>query len=139
MLANTLWRLLEHEAPPAVAVCSSGRFHVDSATSCFLVGTFHWVNKTHFQRSDEARRLHTRNMVHKKGDVEEVGNYRPICTLPALYTLFSTLTNNRLYPRLDRVQQKDQGGLATYRLLEQKYQEWGVKNVGCDGGLHEGV
>ena len=74
---------------------------------------------------------------HRKGDVEEAGKYRPICTLPALYKLFSTLLCNRLYPRLDCVQPGDQGGfrrsyrtldhLATYRLLEQKCREWSVK------------
>ena len=54
-----------------------------------------------------------------------------------LIKLFSTLLYNRLYPRLDCVQPEDQGGfrrsyqtldhLATYRLLEQKCQEWSVK------------
>ena len=73
----------------------------------------------------------------KKGDVEEAGNYRPICALPALYNLFSTLLYNRLYPRLDRVQPEDQGGfwrsyqtldhLAGFKFAEQKCQEWGVK------------
>ena len=69
--------------------------------------------------------------------MEEAGQYRPICTLPALYTLFYTLLHNRLYSRLDREQPADQGGfrrsyqtvdhLATYRLLEQRCREWGVK------------
>ena len=51
-------------------------------------------------------------MSYKKGNVEEVGNYRPICILPALHKLFSTITNNRF---------------ATYRLLEQECQEWSIK------------
>ena len=97
-----------------------------------------------FQLSDEARRLYTRNMENntyksdiQKRNVEEVGNFRPICTLPALSRLFSTLIHNRLYDRLDRAQLEDQGGfrrsyqaldhLATYRLLEQQCQEWSVK------------
>ena len=73
-------------------------------------------------------------VIYKKGNVEEVGNYRPICTLPALYKLFSKITNNRLYSRLHQAQSEDQGGLrhpyqtldhlATYRLLEQKFREW---------------
>ena len=50
-------------------------------------------DKTDIQRSVEATRAHTRNIekmrikvIHKKrGNVEEVGNYRPIYTLPALY------------------------------------------------------
>ena len=41
-------------------------------------------------------------VIHKKGDVENVGNYRPICSLPALYKLFSTILYSRLYPRLDQ-------------------------------------
>ena len=50
---------------------------------------------------------------------------------------------------LDQHQAEDQAGfrknyqttdhLATYRMLEQKCQEWGIKNVDSDGGLHEGV
>ena len=61
----------------------------------------------------------------------------PICTLPALYKLFSTFLCNWLCPRLDRVQPEDQGGfrrsfqtldhLAGLKIAEQKCQEWGVK------------
>ena len=73
----------------------------------------------------------------QKRNVEEVGIYRPICTLPALYKLFSTIIYNRLYYRLDQAQSEDQGGcrpsyqaldhLATHRLLEQKCREWCIK------------
>ena len=76
-------------------------------------------------------------VIHKQGDVEEAGNYMPICNLPALYKLFSTSLCNRLCPRLDRVQPEDQGGfrrsfqtldhLAGLKIAEQKCQEWGVK------------
>ena len=82
------------------------------------------------------RRIRIR-VIYKKGDVEEAGNYRPNCTLPALYKLFSTLLYSRLYSRLDREQPTDQGGfrrsyqtsdhLASYRLLEQRCRVWGVK------------
>ena len=74
---------------------------------------------------------------HKKRDVENVGNYRPICSLPALYKLFSTILYRRLYPRLDQEQAEDQAGfrssyqttdhLATYRKIEQKCHEWSIK------------
>ena len=74
---------------------------------------------------------------HKKGDVENVGNYRPICSLPALYKLFSTILHGRLYRRLDQEQAEDQAGfrssyqttdhLATYRMIEQRCHECGIK------------
>ena len=69
--------------------------------------------------------------------MEEAGIYRSICIQQALYKLFSTLLYNRLYPRLDCEQPEEQGGFrrsyrtldhfATYRLLEQKCRELGVK------------
>ena len=76
----------------------------------------------------------TIKVIHKKGDVENVSNYRPICSLPALYKLFSTILYGRLYLVLDQKQAEDQAGfrksyqttdhLATYRLIEQKCHEW---------------
>ena len=75
--------------------------------------------------------------MHKKGDVENVSNYLPICSLPTLYKLVSTILYGRLYPVLDQKQPEDQAGfrksyqttdnLATYRLIEQKCHEWGIK------------
>ena len=44
----------------------------------------------------------TIKVIHKNGDVENVSNFRPICSLPALYTLFSTILYGRLYPVLDQ-------------------------------------
>ena len=76
-------------------------------------------------------------VIYKKGDVEDVSNYRPICSLPAMYKLFSTIMCGRLYPILHQNQAEDQAGfrktyqttdhLATYRMVEQKCQEWGIK------------
>ena len=73
----------------------------------------------------------------KKGSEEDARNCRPICTLPALYKLFSTTLHNRLCSRLDSQQPEDQGGfrrsyqtldhLITYRLIEQKSRECCVK------------
>ena len=68
-------------------------------------------------------------VIYKKGD--------PICSLPAMYKLFSTILYGRLYPMLDQTPAEDQAGfrktyqttdhLATYRMLEQKCQEWGIR------------
>ena len=48
--------------------------------------------------------------LQKKGIAEEVGNYRPIRTLPALCKLFSAVRNDRLYNRLVQAQSEHQGG-----------------------------
>ena len=76
-------------------------------------------------------------VIHKKGDVEDVGNYHPICSLLALYKLLTTILYGRLYPRLDQEQAEDQAGfrssyqttdhLATYRMIEQRCHEWESK------------
>ena len=85
---------------------------------------------------DERKKVKIK-VIHKKGDVEDVSNYRPICSLPAMYKLFSTKLYGRLYPMLDQNQAEDQAGfrktyqttdhLATYRLIEQKCHEWRIK------------
>ena len=70
--------------------------------------------------------MHTRNIENntyksdlQKGHVEEVGNYSPICTQPALYKRFSTVIYNRLYSRLDQAQSEDQGGFRrSYQTLD---------------------
>ena len=76
-------------------------------------------------------------VIYKIGDVENVGNYCPICSLPALYKLLTTILYCRLYPRLNQKPAEDQAGfrssyqtadhLATYRMIEQKCHEWGIK------------
>ena len=74
-------------------------------------------------------------VIHKKGDLEDVGNYRPICSLPALYKLFTTILHSRLNPRLDQTQAEDQGfrssyqttdHLSTYKMMDQKCNEWRI-------------
>ena len=42
-------------------------------------------------------------VIHKKGDVENVSNYRPICSLPALKKIVST-TRSRTSGRPGRIQ-----------------------------------
>ena len=58
-------------------------------------------------------------VIHKKGDVENVSNFRPICSLPALYKLFSTILYGRFYPVLDQRQAEDQAGFRkTYQTTD---------------------
>ena len=75
-------------------------------------------------------------VIYKKGDREDAGNYRPICSLPVLYKLFATVLYARLAPPLHRIQTPDQAGfrpnhrcddhLMVYRVLEQRCREWNV-------------
>ena len=75
-------------------------------------------------------------VIYKKGDRENAGNYRPICGLPILYKLFATVLCARLAPGLHRIQPPVQAGfrpnhrcedhLMVYRVLEQRCREWGV-------------
>ena len=41
-----------------------------------------------------------------KIDMENVKNYQPICSLPALYKLFTTILYSNLYPRLEEIFQR---------------------------------
>ena len=77
---------------------------------------------------DEWKKVKIR-VIHKKGDVENVSNYRPICSLPAMYKLFSTTLYGRLYPMLDQKQAEDQAGFN-------RNARSGNQNVDSDGGLH---
>ena len=97
---------------------------------------FNEIIKRNNFTSDEWKKVKIK-VIHKKGDVENVSNYRLICSFPALYKLFSTILYGRLYPMLDQKQAEDQAGFrktyqttdhfATYRLIEQKCHEWGIK------------
>ena len=53
----------------------------------------------------------TIKVMHEKGDVENVSNYRPICSLPALYKLFSTMFVRKIVSSdLTKKQAEDQAG-----------------------------
>ena len=75
-------------------------------------------------------------LIYKKSDREDAGNYRPRCSRPVLYQLFATVLYARLAPSRHKIQPPDQGGfwpnhrtenhLMVYRVLEQRCREWGV-------------
>ena len=76
-------------------------------------------------------------VIHKKGDVENGSNYRPICSLPAMYKLFSTILYGRFSQCLTKIKRK-------IRLASENPTDNGplcdVQNDGTEmpGGLHEG-
>ena len=75
------------------------------------------MGETNLQRDHNAERIHAGRLEESddksdtQGDVENVGNYRPICSLPALYKLFSIMLYSSFCPRLDQIQAEDQAGI----------------------------
>ena len=73
-------------------------------------------------------------VIPKAGDLSQPQNYRPICSIPSLYKLFSKLLYTRLQPQLDKQQPPDQAGfrpgrstqdhLFTFHLLRERAREW---------------
>eukprot|EP00973_Karenia_brevis_P062155 8644362-Karenia_brevis.AAC.1 len=57
-------------------------------------------------------------MLPKTGNLEEVGNWRPIAVLPILYKVFSKMLFNRIYNILDPHQSHDQVGFRKGAWLE---------------------
>ncbi|KAK6750692.1 hypothetical protein RB195_002578 [Necator americanus] len=49
-------------------------------------------------------------MLCKKGDTQNIGNYRPICLLSAIYELFTTVILNKAERKLDEGQPCEQSG-----------------------------
>ena len=104
----------------------------DDETREMMRQLFNEIIKRNNFTPDEWKKVKSK-VIHKKGDVEYVSNCRPICSLLALYKLFSTILYGRLYPMLDQKQEEDQAGfrktcqttdnLATYRSIEQKCHE----------------
>ena len=75
-------------------------------------------------------------VMYKKGDVTNLENYRPICGLPQLNKLSSTM----LYPTRQHSEKTFQttDHFMTYRLISQKSSEWDGHVVGSDR-LQEGI
>ncbi|KAK6748230.1 hypothetical protein RB195_001075 [Necator americanus] len=49
-------------------------------------------------------------LIHKKGDREDLRNYRPICLLSALYKVFTKIILTRISRTLDEAQPQEQAG-----------------------------
>ena len=70
-------------------------------------------------------------VIYKKGDVEDVSNYRPICSLPSMYKLFSTILCGRFFQCLTKIKQKIRRAsekLTKQRIILRRTECWN-KNV----------
>ena len=89
----------------------------------------------------EEWRESTFKVLFKGGDMKHAKNYRPICVLPLLYKLFSTMLYRRLQPSLDKELPKDQAGfrkkfgtvdhLHAFAQIQEKTSEWNVELWTC--------
>ena len=135
-LQNAICKLKKGKFPDSNGIRAEDIKACDDETREMVRQIFNEIIKRKNFTPEEWKKVKIK-VIYKKGDVENVSNYRPICSLPALYELFSTILYGRLYPMLDQKQAEDQAGfrktyqttdhLATYRLIEQKCHEWGIK------------
>ena len=119
---------LERQIPDSNGIISEDIKACDDETREMVRQIFNEIVKQN-EFTPEAWKKVRIKVIHKKGDVEYVGNYRPICSLPALHKLFTTILYSRLHPRLDQIQAEVQAGfrsfyqttdhLATYRMIDQ--------------------
>ena len=135
-LQNAIGKLKKGKFPDSNGRRAEDIKACDDETREMVRQIFNEIIKRNNFTPDEWKKVRIK-VIHKKGDVEDVLKYLPICSLFALYKLFSTILYGILYPRLDQIQAEDQAGfrsscqttnhLATYRLIEQKCHEWRIK------------
>ena len=131
-LQSAISKLKKDKSPDSNGIRAEDITACDEETRDMVRQLFNEIIKRNNFTPEEWKKVKIK-VIYKKGDVENVSNYRPICSLPALYKLFSTILYGRLYPMLDQKQAEDQAGFrktyqttdhpATCRLLEQKCHE----------------
>ncbi|KAE9418612.1 hypothetical protein Angca_008032, partial [Angiostrongylus cantonensis] len=77
-----------------------------------LVNTLLWLFTCYLSKCKVATQWKTSKTVllYKKGDLHDIGNYRPICLLFAVYKLFTRVILNRIDRTLDEGQPCEQAG-----------------------------
>ena len=135
-LQTTINKLKKGKSPDSNGIRAEDTEACDDETTEMVRQIFNEITKRNEFTPKDWKKV-TIKVIHKKGDVENVSNYRRICSLRALCKLFSTILYGRLYPVLDQKQAEDQAGfrksyqttdhLATYRIIGQKCHEWGIK------------
>ena len=135
-LQNAISKLKKGKSPDSNGILAEDITACDEETRDMVRQLFNEIIQRNNFTPEEWKKVKIK-VINKNGDVENVSNYRPICSLLALYKLFSTILYGRVYRMLDQNQAEDQAGfkktyqttdhLATYRLIEQKCHEWRIK------------
>ena len=108
-LQSAISKLNKGKSPDSNGIRAEDIKACDDETREMMRQIFHEIIKRNNFTPDEWKIVKIK-VIHKKGDVEDVSNYRPICSLPAMYKLFSTILYGRLYPMLDQKQAEHQAG-----------------------------
>ena len=137
-LQSAISKLKTGKSPDSNGIRAEDIKACDDETREMMRQLFNEIIKRNNITPDEWKKVKIK-VIHKEGDVENVSNHRPICSLPAMYKLFSTILYGRLYPLLDQKQAEDQAGFrktyqttdhfATYRLIEAQLTLWTRWNV----------
>ena len=108
-LQNAICKLKKSKSPDSNGIRAEDIKACGDETREMVRQLFNEIIKRNNFTLDEWKKVRIK-VIHKKVDVEDVSNYRPICSLLALYKLFSTILYGRIYPMLDQKQAEDQAG-----------------------------
>ena len=100
-LQSAISKLKTGKSPDSNGIRAQDIKPCDDETREMMRQLFNEIIKRNNFTPDEWKKVKIK-VIHEKGDVENVSNYRPICSLPAMYKLFSTILYGRLYPMLDQ-------------------------------------
>ena len=93
-LQNAVSKLKEGKSPDSNGIRAEDIKARDDETRETVRQLFNEIIKRNNFTPEEWKKVKIK-VIHKKGDVENVSNHRPICSLPALYKLFSTILYGR--------------------------------------------
>ena len=93
-LQDAISKLKKGKSPDSKGIRAEDVKACDDETRDMVRQLFNEIMKRNNFTPDEWKKVKIK-VIHKKGDVENVSNYRPICSLPALYKLSSTILYGR--------------------------------------------
>ena len=99
-LQSAISKLKDGKSPDGTGIRAEDIKDCNDETREMMRQIFNEVIKRNNFTPEEWKKVKIK-VIYKKGDVEDVSNYRPICSLPSMYKLFSTIMYGRFFPMLD--------------------------------------